>query len=44
MDPEKAAAIGIKAFLMKPIAASDLAAAVRRVLDETGTDSKNESI
>ncbi|HEY3278771.1 MAG TPA: PAS domain-containing protein [Syntrophorhabdaceae bacterium] len=33
ISPEKAKAIGIKEFLMKPLSRSELAAAVRRVLD-----------
>jgi hypothetical protein len=32
MTPEKAAALGIRAFLMKPIVMQDLADTIRRVL------------
>jgi len=36
LNPEKAAAIGIKGFLMKPLVRSELAAMVRKALDEAG--------
>ena len=34
ISPEKAAAIGIDAFIMKPVAVNELAETIRRVLDE----------
>ena len=34
MSPEKAASIGIKGFLMKPIVMGDLSAAIRKLLDK----------
>ncbi|MCP3955412.1 MAG: response regulator, partial [Desulfobacterales bacterium] len=37
MDKDKADAIGIKGFLMKPIVRSAMARTVRSVLDETKT-------
>jgi PAS domain S-box-containing protein len=38
MTMAKADALGIKAFLMKPVVKSDLALAIRKVLDETRQD------
>ena len=35
MNPDQANAIGIKGFLMKPVVKTELAAFVRKVLDET---------
>ena len=37
LDREKAAAMGIRGFLMKPILRSDLGEMVRKVLDEAGS-------
>jgi PAS domain S-box-containing protein len=37
IDSEKAAALGVKGFLMKPIAKSDIAQMVRKVLDASKT-------
>jgi len=40
INKEKATAIGVKDFLMKPIVKSDLAQTVRKVLDETKSENQ----
>jgi CheY-like chemotaxis protein len=40
LDHEKAASIGVKGFLMKPIVKSDMAKMVRKVLDESNGNTK----
>jgi CheY-like chemotaxis protein len=42
IDGKKAAAMGIKGFLMKPILRSDLAKMVRDVLDETKSETQGQ--
>ncbi|MEZ4525011.1 MAG: PAS domain S-box protein [Desulfobacterales bacterium] len=37
INPEKAAAMGIRGFVMKPVVTGELAEMVRKVLDESGT-------
>lgn len=44
MDPEKAAAIGVKGFLMKPIVLSEMAKMVRNVLDSANHPPLGENL
>jgi DNA-binding NarL/FixJ family response regulator len=44
MNPDRADAMGIKGFLMKPVVYSELAALVRKVLDEAKSQGQEGSV